>query len=63
MNYLTTLFEHLRLFWSLRNSIKISDAKFVRCYLELFVGGGRYENARENWVSGICFRSPTVSRA
>jgi hypothetical protein len=31
MNYLTTLKEHLRLFWRLRNDIKISDAKFVRC--------------------------------
>jgi hypothetical protein len=40
MNYLTTLWEHLRLFWRLRNGTKISDAKFVRCYPELFLGGG-----------------------
>jgi hypothetical protein len=30
---------YLRLFWPLRNGTKISDAKFVRCYLELFLGG------------------------
>jgi hypothetical protein len=39
MNYLTTLYEHLRLFWRLRKGTKISDVKFVRCYLELFLGG------------------------
>jgi hypothetical protein len=63
MNYVTTLKEHLRLFWRLRNGTKVSDAKFIRRYLELFLGGGSYENPRENQVGGICFRSPTVSRA
>jgi hypothetical protein len=42
---------------------RISDAKFVRYYLELFLGGGSCENPRENQVGGICFRDPTVSRA
>jgi hypothetical protein len=36
MNHLTTVWEHLRLFWRLGNGTKISDAKFVRCYLKLF---------------------------
>jgi hypothetical protein len=63
MNYLTSLQEHLRLFCRLRNGTKISDAKFVRLYLEIFPGGGSYENPTENKVGGICFRSPTVSRA
>jgi hypothetical protein len=63
MNYLMTLEEHLRLFCRLRKGTKISDAKFVSCYLELFLGGGSYENSRENEVGGICFRSPTVSLA
>jgi hypothetical protein len=40
MNCLMTLQEHLRLFWRLRNDTKISDAEFVRCYLDIFVGGG-----------------------
>jgi hypothetical protein len=31
--------KHLRLFWLLRSGTKISDAKFVKCYLELFLGG------------------------
>jgi hypothetical protein len=42
---------------------KVSDAKFLRCYVELFLWEGSYENPRENQVSGISFRSPTVSRA
>jgi hypothetical protein len=63
MNHLTTLLKHLRLFWRWGNGIKISDAKFIRRYLELFLGGGRYKNLRENQVGGICFRSPTVSGA
>jgi hypothetical protein len=42
---------------------KDADAKFVRCYLELFLGGGSYENPPENQVSGICFQSSTVSQA
>jgi hypothetical protein len=41
----------------------ISDAKFVRCYVEPCLGGGSYENPRENQVGGIGFGSPTVSRA
>jgi hypothetical protein len=47
------------MFRGLKNGTKISDVKFVRCYLELFLGGGNYE---ENQVSGICFRIPNVSR-
>jgi hypothetical protein len=54
MNYLMTLWEHLRSFWRLRNGTKISDAKCVRCYLE--------QQSRGNQVGGICFRSPTVSQ-
>jgi hypothetical protein len=50
-----------RLFWSLRNGTRILDAKFVRSYLELFLGRGSYENPRENQVGGICFGSSTVS--
>jgi hypothetical protein len=41
------------------NGTQISDAKFVRCSLELFLGGGGYEKSQENQVGGICFRSPT----
>jgi hypothetical protein len=41
----------------------MSDAKSLRCYLELFLGGGSYGNPRENQVGEICFRSPNVSRA
>jgi hypothetical protein len=29
----------------------------LRCYLELFLGGGSYENPQENEVGGICFRA------
>jgi hypothetical protein len=47
----------MSLFWRLRNGTKISDAKFVRSYLELFLGGGSYENPRENQVGGICVRA------
>jgi hypothetical protein len=32
-------------------------------YPKLFLGGRSYENPREDQVGGICFRSPTVSRA
>jgi hypothetical protein len=53
----------MKLFSRLRNGTKISDAKFGKCYLELFLGEGSYENSRENQVGEICFRSPTVSRA
>jgi hypothetical protein len=45
--------KHLRLFWRLRNGTKISNAKFARCYLELFLGGSSYENLQENQVCGI----------
>jgi hypothetical protein len=38
-------------------------AKSVRCYLQLFLGGGSYGNHRENQVCGIYFRDPTVSLA
>jgi hypothetical protein len=37
----------------LRNGTKISDAKSVRCYLELFLGGGSYENLRVNTSVGF----------
>lgn len=53
MNYLTTHQEHPMLFWRLRNVTKISDAKFVRYHLEPYLGGGSYENTRENEVGGI----------
>jgi hypothetical protein len=43
MNYLTKLWEHLTLFWRLKNGTKISDAKFVRCFLELFLEGAATE--------------------
>jgi hypothetical protein len=45
----------------LRNGTKRLDVKFVRCYNKLFLGGGSYENPRENQVSGTCFWSPTAS--
>jgi hypothetical protein len=48
MNYLTTLEEHLRLFSRSRNGANLSDAKFVRRYLELFLRDSGYENRREN---------------
>jgi hypothetical protein len=37
MTYLTTLKEHLVLFWRLRNGTKIRYAKIVRRYLEPFL--------------------------
>jgi hypothetical protein len=40
-----TLKEHLKLFWHLRNGTKIFDAKFVKRYLKLFLGGGSYKNS------------------
>jgi hypothetical protein len=61
MDYLTTFKEHLRLFWSLRKGTKILHAKFVRCFLELFLGWSTYEYPRENQVCEIYIRSPTVS--
>jgi hypothetical protein len=44
--------EHLRLFWHLRNGIKISDAK-CKVLFEVFLGWGSYENPRENQVFGF----------
>jgi hypothetical protein len=63
MNYLTTIKEHLNLLWLSRNCTKLSGAKFVTCYLEVFQREGSDENPRENDVNGICIRCPTVSRA
>jgi hypothetical protein len=37
MDYFTTLREHMLLFWYCRNGKKVSHAKFVRCYLEMFL--------------------------
>jgi hypothetical protein len=37
VNYLTKVEEHLLLFWRFRSGKKISDGKFVSCYLELFL--------------------------
>jgi hypothetical protein len=54
MNYLMMLKDHLRLFWHLRNGIKLSDVKFVRSYLELFLKDGSFENPQENQVGGFC---------
>lgn len=58
MDYLTTLKEHLRLFWRFKNRNKISDAKSVRCYVELFLRWDSHENPRENQIGRICFWSP-----
>jgi hypothetical protein len=55
--------EHLRLPWRLRKRTFISDAKLVKCRLELLLVSLSYENPRENRVGGACFRSPSVSRA
>jgi hypothetical protein len=52
---------HLKLFRRVRNGTKISDAKFVGRFLELFLGWGSYENPREYQVGKICNRSPTAS--
>jgi hypothetical protein len=46
MGYLTTLEERLRLFWCLRNGTK-------KCYLELSLGWGCYENPREKKSVGF----------
>jgi hypothetical protein len=56
MDYLITLKEYLKLFWRLRKGTNISDVKFVRCYLELFLGGSSYKNSGENQV-GVGFVS------
>jgi hypothetical protein len=50
MYYLIIPEQSLRLFRCLRNSTKISDAKFLRRYFELFLGGGSCKNLRENQV-------------
>jgi hypothetical protein len=55
--------KRMMLFWRLRDGTKMSDAKFVRCYLELFLGGGSYGNPRETQVGGVRFRDATLSRA
>jgi hypothetical protein len=39
MDCLTALKEHLILFWCLTDGRNVSDAKFVRCYLEQFWDG------------------------
>jgi hypothetical protein len=54
---LTTLEEHVRLLWRFRNGTKLSDAKFERCYLELFLGGAATDIPEK--ISSVGF----VSRA
>jgi hypothetical protein len=63
VDYLTTLKEHLRLFWRLSSGTKTQYANSLTCYLELFLGLGSYENLRENQVGWISTRNPTVLRA
>jgi hypothetical protein len=57
MNYSTTLKENPGLFRLSRKETKLSDAEFLRSFIELFLTDGRYENPRE-----ISFHNPTVSR-
>jgi hypothetical protein len=61
MDYLTKLEEHLRLFYLSRDGTKLSNPKFLRCYVKLFPREGSYENPRSNQVVGICLRNPTVT--
>jgi hypothetical protein len=62
MNYLMALRTHLRLFWRSRNGTKLSDAKFVSSYLELFLRvDSERKNPRENSVRRISIRTPSVS--
>jgi hypothetical protein len=63
VNYLTTLCEYLRLLWRLRNGKKLSHSKFVRCYLEAFLGGSNYENPLQNHGGGNFFRDPHCVRS
>jgi hypothetical protein len=46
----------MRLLWRLRKGTELPDAKFVRCYLELFTGRGSYEISQQNEAAGICLR-------
>jgi hypothetical protein len=55
--------KHLTLFWRSSNGTKLSDINFLKCYVELCLREGSYENIRENEVGGICIRSTTASRA
>lgn len=48
MNYLMALKEYLRLFLCLKNGTKALDAKFIRCYLKIFLGWATYENLQQN---------------
>jgi hypothetical protein len=52
-----------RILSRLGNGANMLDAKFVRCYLELFLEWDSCENLPEGEVGRICFRSSTVSRA
>jgi hypothetical protein len=40
--------KNIRIFWRLGNDTKIYNAKYVRLYLEMFLGGGSYENSPQN---------------
>lgn len=44
---------------ALGNHTKLSSAKFITCFLELFLGGDSYKNPIESEVGKICFGSPT----
>lgn len=57
MNYLKMIYEYLRQFWHLR---KGTNVKFMRWYLELFLGRDNYENLLEYQVDWNCFWSPIV---
>jgi hypothetical protein len=53
----------MRLLRRLSNGAEMSDAKFMRFYVELFLGGNSYGKPREYQVGGICFWRPAVSQA
>jgi hypothetical protein len=57
--FVDALQEHNDLILALGNNTKLSSAKFVTCFLELFLGGAEYKNPLESEVGKICFRSPT----
>jgi hypothetical protein len=60
INYLTTLKEHVKLFWRSGTGKKLPDSSFVRCYLELFLTESSYECPREDEVGGIYIQRPSI---